>query len=112
MVFSLHLTFVCPTVTPEDICVLRDEIPPGHTITPICLQILIPMMYPGTGLKIWDTVPLDEEEFGLANQNRACVSSEKTSHIVKMQAYTVRVCTQQMISCTTANDAADEAVTF
>lgn len=112
MLSLLQLTFIRPAVTPEDVCILRDEITFGHPITPICLQILIPVTYPGTWLKLWDAVPLDEEEFGLANHKWACISSDKTSDIVQMQTYDVGVCTQEMICCPTANDATDEAVTF
>lgn len=112
MVSLLQLTFIRPAVTPEHICICRDEITPGQPIKPICLQVLIPVVHPGTGLVLGDAVPLDEEEFGLASQHGARISREKKSDVVQTQACAARVCAQEMILRSTANDAADKAITF
>lgn len=104
---ALHqLTFICPAVTPEDICILRDP------NTPICLQILIAVSYPGIRLQVWDAIRLNEEELGLTSKSWARISCKKTPDTVQIQAYAVRVCAEKIIRSATGYDATDEAITF
>lgn len=90
----LQQTFICPAVTPEEICILGDEITSGHQIKLICLQILIPVNDPGKWLELWDSVLLNKEEFGLASQSWAYIKSKKTPDAVQMHTDAARVCTQ------------------
>ena len=99
-------------MAPEHIRVCGDDVSSRQHITSVRLQILIPVLHPGRGLRLGDTVPLDEEEFGLAGQHGARISGEETSDTVQRQTCAVRVGTQQVIRRTTANDATDKAVTF
>lgn len=89
MVSLLELMFIGPAVTPKDICILRDCTICGRPVTPICLQILIPVISLGTWLNFWDAVPLDKEEFGLPSQDLVRISCESSSDLVQMQTYTV-----------------------
>lgn len=106
---SLQLTFISPAVTPEDVCISRDAIMHDRPITAIRLYIL-PVAHRGAGVTVWNTVSLNEEELWFANQNGASLSSEEMSDAVDGLTAAVRVCTQEMAGCTTADDAADKAV--
>lgn len=74
--------------------------------------MFIVMLHPDTQLGLRDAVPLDEEQFGLADQRRARVGSEETSDPVQMETGGVGVCAKEMTAGAAANDAADEAIAF
>lgn len=104
--------FICPAMTPENICILRDRITWGMSIKPICLQILVLVLSPVVWLIFCNAVPLKEEEFGFANQCWASISSKLLTDSVHVQARDAWISAQELIGGTTTDDATDKGITL
>lgn len=112
MVPFLQLAFICPAVTQEGICILRDKNAHGSATKPIRLQILIPVFSPIVHWKFCHTVLLKEEEFRFASQRRALISCKLMGDTVHMQAHVPWISTQEVIWGTTADYATGKDVTL
>lgn len=109
MFLFFQLTLICPAVTPEHICIHRNSCC-DSPITAICLEVPIVRVHPGAQGQLRYVVSLDEEKFGLARQQRASVSIEKTPDLVDRKSIASQICAQKLTFCATANDAADKAI--